>query len=247
MKCQIIFLILAATIISCNKKTDVKTVSIQKDTLYQSIADETETEDEEIFTAPEFPKTGKTADDFVVGSYIIKMKAEGFLNDDGLKDVVIALQNENDNGDSRAVLVLLKQETGEYKLQDISWEALDPEYTETGYQMYTSEEIFIENKILHIMLQSGGGPSGTRETLYKYVNNDLVLIEMHTFNSGAGAHLSSDYNLMTGVVEHEVTNTLRDSMPSEHETKKFQLKRQMLFAKDNPNSVLENLPGSENF
>ncbi|WP_264552700.1 hypothetical protein [Flavobacterium sp. N2038] len=247
MKCKMIFLIIAVTIISCNKKTDVKAISVKKDALYQPIPDETETEDEEVFTAPEFPKTGKTADDFVGVPYIIKMKAEGFLNDDALKDIVIVLQNENDNQDSRAVLVLLKQETGEYKLQDISWEAVDPEYTESGYQIYTSEEIYIENKVLHIMLQSGGGPAGTRETLYKYVNNDLVLTEMHTFNAGAGSHLSSDYNLVTGVAEHEVTNTLNDSIPSKHEIKKFQLKRQMLFAKDNPNIVLENLPGSENF
>lgn len=247
MKCKIILLIIAVSILSCNKKTDRKAVSVKKDSLYQPIPDETETEDEEVVTAPDFPKIGKTADDFVAEPYKVKMKAEGFLNDDALKDIVIVLQNENDNQDSRAVLVLLKQETGEYKLQDFSWEALDPEYTESGYQIYTSEEIYIKNKILHIMLQSGGGPPGTRETLYKYANNDLILIEMHTFNAGAGSHLSSDYNLITGVAEHEVTNTLNDSMPSKHEIKKFQLKRQMLFAKDNPNIVLENLPRSENF
>ncbi|KAF2079314.1 hypothetical protein [Flavobacterium sharifuzzamanii] len=248
MKSRIVFLLISAIIISCSKKKDIKEVSEKKDTLHQAIPEDTETtEYEEAFIAPEFPKTGKNVDDFVVSPYIIKMKAEGFLNDDMLKDIVIVLQNENDNKDSRAVLVLLKQKTGEYKLQDISWEALDPEYNENDYQMYTSEEIYIENKMLHIMLQSGGGPPGTRETLYKYINDDLVLIEIHSFNAGAGSHLSSDYNLITGVVEHELTNTLHDSVPNKHEIKKFQLKRQMLFAKDNPNTVQEDLPGSDNF
>lgn len=247
MKSGIVLLIISAIIVSCSKKKDIKEVSVKKDTLHQTIPEDTETEYEGAFIAPEFPKTGKNVDDFVVSPYVIKMKTEGFLNDDMLKDIVIVLQNENDNKDSRAVLVLLKQKTGEYKLQDISWEALDPEYNENDYQMYTSEEIYIENKMLHIMLQSGGGPPGTRETLYKYINDDLVLIEIHSFNAGAGSHLSSDYNLITGVVEHEVTNTLYDSVPSKHEIKKFQLKRQMLFEKDNPNTVQEDLPGSDNF
>ncbi|KAF2507643.1 hypothetical protein EYY60_16960 [Flavobacterium zhairuonense] len=250
MRCKLFLLLLMMVIFSCNKKSDIKSTTSVKDSLNQHFPEEDFEEDgSDVVTIKDlkFPSTGKNIEDFVLEPCEIKMKAEGFLNDDELKDIVIVLQNENDSQDSRAVLVLLKQETGEYKLQDVSWEALDPEYTENGYQVYTSEEISIENKILHIMLQSGGGPPGTRETLYKYVNNDFVLIEMHTFSAGAGAHMVSDYNLMTGVVEHEVTNTLNDSIPAKNEIKKFELKRQMLFAKDNPNTVLEDLPGSENF
>lgn len=249
MNPKIFLLLLAISILSCSKKPDQKAVVINKDTLNQTIPeDEYEGDESEMLLKElKFPQTGKDVEAFVLEPCEIKMKAEGFLNDDNLKDIVIVLQNENDNKDSRATLVLLKQETGGYKLQDISWEAVDPEHTESAYQIYTSEEIYIENKVLHIMLQSGGGPAGTRETLYKYVNNDLVLIEMHTFNAGAGSHLSSDYNLIKGVAEHEVTNTLNDSMPDKHEIKNFQLKRQMLFTKDNPNIVLENLPRSDNF
>ncbi|MFP3813314.1 hypothetical protein, partial [Bacillus sp. SIMBA_005] len=54
--------------------------------------------------------------------------------------------------------------------------------------------------------------------------------------------LSSEYDLVSGEVDHEVTNTMHDSMPGEHQIKKFKLDRQMLFAKDNPNTVLEKLP-----
>lgn len=251
MKCKIFLLLAAISLMGCTKKTDVKAKAAvsKKDTLKQEVFDEEYESEPEVVTLKElkFPATGNNAEDFVPEPCEIKMRAEGFLNDDDLKDIVIVLQNENNNTDSRATLVLLQQEKGGYKLQELSWEAVDPEYTESGYQIYTSEEIYIENKVLHIMLQSGGGPAGTRETLYKYVNNDLVLIEMHTFNAGAGSHLSSDYNLIKGVAEHEVTNTLNDSMPDKYEIKKFQLKRQMLFTKDNPNIVLENLPGSENF
>ena len=249
MNRKIFLLLVVIFILSCNKKADVTKVLSNKDTVSQNVLpEEYEGEESEVSLKElQFPKIGKNAEAFAIEPCVIVMKAEGFLNDDNLKDIVIVLQNDNDNTDSRATLVLLKQENGEYKLQDISWEAVDPNYTESGYQIYTSEEMYIENKILRIMLQSGGGPAGTRETFYKYVNNDLVLIKMHTFNAGAGSHLFSDYNLITGVAEHEVTNTLNDSIPNTHEIKKFQLKRQMLFSKDNPNSVLENLPGSENF
>lgn len=173
------------------------------------------------------------------------MQAEGFLNDDNLKDVVIVLQNKNDNTDVRATLVLFGENSGGYKLQELSWEALGPQYLENGYQLYDYEEISIDKeKKLHIMLQ-GMGPVGTRETVYKYINDKLVLVTIGTFHSGAGSWLSSEYDLASGEVDHEVTNTMQDSMPSEHQIKKFKLEQQILFAKDNPDSIIEKLPQAD--
>lgn len=195
--------------------------------------------------SPKFPETGKSIEDFVLSPYEIKMQAEGFLNDDKLKDIVIILQNTNDNTDSRPTLVLIKQAAGEYKLQEISWEAVEAESTEEYGKVYDYEEISIDDeRKLHVMLQ-GMGPIGTRETLYQYINNQLVLVGINTFNMGAGSQLGKDYNLVSGEVDIEIINTMVDSMPSTHEIKKFKLKRKMLFAKDNPDTVLKSLPQAD--
>lgn len=243
MKCKIFLLLLAISVISCNKKSDVKAVVSKKDTLKQQVFEdeyEGQESEEEVVALEElqFPKTGKNAEAFAIEPCEIKMRAEGFLNDDNLKDIVIVLQNKNDSADSRATLVLLQQETGGYKLQELSWEAIGPEYP-NGYRL---EEISIDTeKKLHIKLESTG-PVGNRTTVYKYINNKLVLVNIGAFHTGAGSWLSSDYDLVSGEVDHEVINTLHDSMPSEHQIEKFKLKRQMLFTNDNPDTILENLP-----
>jgi hypothetical protein len=173
------------------------------------------------------------------------MRAEGFLNDDDLKDIVIVLQNENNNADSRATLVLLQQEKGGYKLQELSWEAVEPEYFEDGRTFYDVGEVSIDkDRALHIML-GGMGPLGSRETIYKYVNNKLVIVRIETFHSGAGSHVSSVYDLVAGEVDHEVTNTLHEDWPSEHQIKKFKLEQEILFVSDNPDTILEKLPQAE--
>ncbi|MFD1603420.1 hypothetical protein ACFSJW_12130 [Flavobacterium artemisiae] len=248
MRYKIFLLLIIVGFLSCNKKEEAKakTVVETKDTLNPEIYDYEETESEEILLKQlEFPKTGKSVEDFVLQSCEIKMKAEGFLNDDSLTDIVIVLQNENDRTDDRAVLVLLQEETGGYKLQDLSWEAVGPEYLENGYRIYDNEEISIDKeRQLHITLQAIG-PPGSRETIYKYINNELTLVKMGTFNAGAGSHLSSEYDFIAGKVDHEVTNTMHDSMPSRHETKKFNLKRPPLFGSDNPDEVREKLPAGD--
>jgi hypothetical protein len=223
------------TVVKTNKKnitTDV--TSALKD---KNIAGNTD--------SPKFPETGKSIKDFVLSPYEIKMQAEGFLNDDKLKDIVIILQNTKDNTDSRPTLVLIKKATGEYRLQEISWEAVEAECTEEYGKVYDYEEISIDEKRkLHVMLQ-GMGPIGTRETLYQYINDQLVLVGINTFNMGAGSQLGKNYNLVSGEADIEIINTMVDSMPSTHEIKKFKLKRKMLFVNDNPNTVLEGLPQAD--
>lgn len=246
MKCKIILFLIALFIFGCNKNPSVTNKISNIDTLNQNVSEEKEESFKEDLTLkqPNFPKAGKNIEDFVLEPYEVQMKAEGFLNDDTLKDAVLVLQNKNDVTDNRVVLVLLKEEKGGFKLQDISWEALEPYSQENGFVMYDHEEISIDNKTLHILLQ-GIGPAGARETIYKYVDNVLVLVGISTFHSGAGSFVTSNYNLISGEANHEVTNTMQDSMPSEHEIKKFQLKRKMLFASDNPNAILESLPHAE--
>ncbi|MBF4515129.1 hypothetical protein IRZ71_02185 [Flavobacterium sp. ANB] len=248
MKCKIFLLLVAICVLSCNKKSDVKAAVVSnKDTLNQEVLDEEyESEPEEVALKDlKFPITGKNAEAFVLEPCEIKMRAEGFLNDDNLKDIVIVLQNANNNSDSRATLVLLQEESGGYKLQELSWEAVSPEYFEDGRAFYDVGDISInDDKTLHISL-SGMGPVGSRETVYKYLNNKLVLTNISTFHSGAGSDVSSEYDLVSGNVDHEVTNTLHDDWPSEHQIEKFNLKQEILFANDNPDTILEKLPQPE--
>ncbi|HSD06673.1 hypothetical protein [Flavobacterium sp.] len=243
MKQKILFLLLIIFLFGCKKKSDNITVikSNKKNITANVISSPKDKNTVENSNSPKFPKTGKSIEDFVLSSYEIKMQAEGFLNDDKLKDIVIILQNTIDNTDSRPTLVLLKQDTGEYRLQEISWEAVEAECTEEYGKMYDYEEISIdEERKLHIKLQ-GIGPIGTRETLYQYINNQLVLVGINTFNMGAGSQLDQEYNLVSGEADIEIINTMVDSMPSTHTIKKFKLKRKMLFVSDNPNTVLEGL------
>lgn len=245
MKNPIVLLCIAITVFSCNKKQDIKTKDSNVDTLMVDVSEGEENIEDLTLKQLTFPKTGKSIEDFVLDPCEIKMQTEGFLNNDNFKDAVIVLKNQNDNTDLRATLVLLGEKNGRYKLGELSWEAVGPEYLEDGYQRYDSEELSIdEEKKLHITL-SGGGPTGTRETIYKYVNDKLVLVNINTFHSGAGSWLSSSFNLVSGEVDHEVTNTLHDSIPSEHQIKKFKLDEEILFVKHNPDSILEKLPQAD--
>ncbi|MBS7255007.1 hypothetical protein [Flavobacterium branchiicola] len=240
MNRKIFLLLLTISILSCNKKKDVKTIVSVKDTLNKNVFEEEYEGEESGLSLKElqFPKTGKNVEDFVLEPCEIKMKAEGFLNDDNLKDIVIVLQNSNNSEDSRATLVLLQQEGGGYKLQELSWEAVGPEYPD--YHRLGDISIDSERK-LHILLE-GMGPVGNREATYKFINDKLVIVSIGTFHSGAGSWLTSEYDLISGKYDHEVTNTLHDSLPSEHQIGEFKLKRQMLFASDNPDTIVETLP-----
>lgn len=53
------------------------------------------------------------------------------------------------------------------------------------------------------------------------------------------------YDLVSGEVDHEVTNTLHDDWLSEHQIKKFKLEQELLFVNDNPDTILEKLPQAE--
>ncbi|SHL63576.1 hypothetical protein [Flavobacterium chilense] len=247
MKYKILSIILVVFILSC-KKESVK-VSEIKNAETEKPSDTAATEEENEITdsgvLPTFPQTGKKAEDFVIKPYEIQFQAEGFLNDDQLKDIVIVLKNKNDPKDLRPALFLVKQKTGDYILKETSWNALSPEISYDDNKIYDYESVDIDkNKMLHVRLQ-GIGAVGTRETVYKYIDNKLVLVGVHTFNAGAGSQISVNYNLISGVADMELTDMIKDSMPSTHKIKNFKLKRQQLFVDDDPDSVLRNLPQAD--
>ncbi|SHG11640.1 hypothetical protein [Flavobacterium johnsoniae] len=247
MKHTLLAFIIIFLAVSCKKET-VKVSETAKPTTENASDSLSDGEEGEIFDSgvlAVFPKTGKKVQDFVIEPYEIQLEAEGLLNDDELKDIVIVLKNKNDNKDIRAALVLIKQQTGGYVQQETSWHALNAEYSYDGYKTYDYENINIDkDRILRVTLQ-GIGPVGTRETEYKYINNELVLTKIHTFNMGAGSQIGVDYDLINGVAEAELINTMVDSMPSTTQKKKFKLDRQQLFINDNPDNVLNKLPHAD--
>lgn len=248
MKRTLLFFLIVILAVSCKKETTKVSETQNPKTEKISDSESVGEEEGEIFddgTLPVFPKTGKKAQDFVLEPYEIQYEEEGLLDDDQLKDIVLVLQNKNDNTDVRAVLVLIKQKTGDYILKETSWQALNPEYSYEGNKIYDYESISIDkDRLLNITL-NGIGPVGTLETWYKFVDNQLILAKIHTFNMGAGSQIAVDYDLISGTADMELINTMVDSMPSAHETKKFKLDRKQLFADDSPERVLKKLPATD--
>lgn len=223
-------------VLSCKKEVKQIEVSSLKDTENREDIETNEENDSVV----EFPKTGNKITDFVLAPYEIQYQEEGLLDDDGLKDVVIVLQDKNDNTSSRPTLVLIKQPQGGYKLQEISWVAIGPEYTADDYKIYNDESVSISNKEI-IFSMYGMGATGNKETLYKFVNNELLLISINTFNMGAGGQSTMDYNVLTGDISFVEVNTMIDSMPSTLTKKVLKLKHQIVFSKDDPETVLDSI------
>jgi hypothetical protein len=83
MKCKIFLLLVAISLMSCNKKPEVKVKAAvsNKDTLSQEVFDEEFESELEVVTLKElkFPTTGKKAEDFVPESCEIKNAGRRFF------------------------------------------------------------------------------------------------------------------------------------------------------------------------
>ncbi|MBC5837414.1 hypothetical protein [Flavobacterium muglaense] len=58
---------------------------------------------------------------------------------------------------------------------------------------------------------------------------------------GAGGQSTMDYNVLTGDVSFVEVNTMIDSMPSTLTKKVLKLKHQIVFSKDDPETVLDSI------
>lgn len=228
MKNLITLLILAFTLQSCGDKTtrekskEIKTSKVDstKTDEFTEVGDEPE---EDIYI---YPKTGKKAEDFLpkIGIYEIQYEGKGDLNNDGLTDLAVVLRVRDNERQARPTLILLQNPDKSYRLDKVSNFAMPIQYAENGFQLYLSEEISIENGILKIKSFGTGGPSGNLFSTFKYFGNDLVLTYIETYNMGAGSHQSLDYDLEKGELTEEITNTMKEDMPSESKT--FKLKKE---------------------
>ncbi|QBA21830.1 hypothetical protein EU348_11765 [Chryseobacterium indologenes] len=196
-------------------------------------------------TAPvqqEQSTAGKQVSDFVSSQYEIQYETEGDLNQDGLPDKALVLRKKDDTLAQRTMIVLLKNPDKTYRLFKSSETVLPDEYNESGYKIHDPEDISIEKGILNINLYDIG-PYGNQFSTFKYVNDNLILTYVETYNMGAGSHSALYYEPMKGKVTLETVNTMVEEMPSE--TKKVQVKKErFLFENVSPDDVVTNVYNS---
>ncbi|MDR6461460.1 hypothetical protein J2786_004618 [Chryseobacterium vietnamense] len=213
---------------SCNKtKTDTPKNSvnfIKKDTVQ---------------VQKEPSTSGKQVSDFVSNQYEIQYETEGDLNQDGFPDKALVLRKKEDTLAQRTMIVLLKNPDKTYRLFKRSETVFPDEYNESGYKIHDPEDISIEKGTLNINLYDIG-PYGNRFSKFKYMNDNLILTYIETYNMGAGSHSALYYEPMKGKVTLETVNTMEEAMPSE--TKKVQVKKErFLFENVSPDDVVTNV------
>mgnify|MGYP003582815982 CR=1 FL=1 len=222
------------TFFSCRNKNVQQTEEVA-DTTAEAVETVAQTETIVPYKEPIFPASGKKASDFVPANYHIDMETEADLNQDGLTDMVLVLINTKDSTALRPTLILLNQDKG-YKLYAKSFSAIEPKYREDGFQIYDYENIEIDNGKLVISMQATG-PSGTIESEYKFLNEELVLTNIRTFNMGAGGQTEVKFDLLKGIYEQTEINTMKEDMPSTTTNKKYKIPK-MLFKDSDPSEIM---------
>jgi hypothetical protein len=236
-----LFVVCLLTAYSCHKnetsRSHPKTDTITNTTTPQNAS--THEAEEQISG---FPATGKKASDFVSDFYEIQYEAEGDLNQDGLPDIALVVRKKADTLAGRTVLVILKNRDTTYKLDKVSTKAFPDEYNSDGYKMHDPEDINIEKGELNINLYDIG-PNGNLFSTFKYLNNNLILTYIETYNMGAGSHQALYYEPMKGKFVQEVTNTMEEDTPTTSKT--FHLKKENYrFENVSPEKIIENVCGS---
>lgn len=245
MKELLILSIIAFALQSCENKTqNSKETEIIRDTIIYSsnfkMSDElVEDENNPHEVALTYPKTGKKTSDFLpkLDIYEIQYETKGDLNTDGFTDIAIVLKHKEVKTAERPILILLQNKDKSYRLDRVSNLAMPIEFAEIGFQLYTSEEISIENGILKIKSFGTGGPSGNLFSTFKFVDNELILTFIETYNVGAGSWQQLYYDLEKGELTEEITNTMEEDMPSKERT--FKLKKEKrLFENSSPDDII---------
>lgn len=217
-------LLLFSALLFLGCKKDKETYSINAQVVEEHIViDSLENESEEIedFTDFKFPETGKTPEDFIRNSnYEVTESTEDYLNEDNYKDIVLVIREKNDKYSNRILLVLIKQNNGEYELIEKNNLILGPEYNSEDFKINDEETVSISNKLLSIETYSIG-PKGNLSLLFGVENEKLKLKEAETYNQGAGGQTTMTYSSKTNLVSITQVNTMKEDMPSETTDYKF--------------------------
>lgn len=243
MKTNLNFPILGFTFLlfSCTKEVNKTVETFDNDTLTKvKTIDSTVVENEfnnDDNSEPTFPISGKTINDFVPKNYKIDLEADGDLNQDGLKDHVIFVIKANDSTAQRSAAVLLKQQDKSYKLDAKSSSIIEPKYREDGFLNYDYENISIDKKGQLVVTQQSTGANGSLESIFKYVDNKLILKNISTFNMGAGGQTELKLDLIKGIFEETNINTMDENMPSETTSKPYKPGK-ILFEDSDPAAII---------
>jgi len=234
MKAKIIIILLAGSSVVFACRNEKKQV-LKKDTI-KVIKPEVNKQNKLKTPESAFATMAYEIKDFIPQYYKIDMETEGDLNRDGLEDKVVVLINTRDTTAQRATLILLKINDA-YSLDKKSFSALEPKYREDGFQIYDTEDVSIDSTGTLTFQMYSPGPAGNLSSSYKYFKNELVLINVNTYNMGAGGHTELDLDLLNGIYEETNTNTMKEDMPSETITKKYKLPK-VTFEKSSPKDIV---------
>lgn len=184
---------------------------------------------------PSFPNIVQKIAQAVPKGFKIDLAAEGDLNGDGVADKALVLINTKDTTGARTSLILLKQGNA-YHLNAISHTAVEPKYHKDGYEIYDYEAISIDRGKLTISMQATG-PLGTMKSTYSFIENELILTNISTFNMGAGGQTEIKLDALKGIYEQTDINTMKEDMPSTTTTKKYNMAK-VLFKDSKPTHLM---------
>lgn len=160
---------------------------------------------------------------YVPAGFQIDLQAEGDLNKDKQPDAVLVLLNKKDTAGLRTTLVLFGQ-NGSYKLFKKSVTAVGKKFAETGYPVYSVEDVSIDTAGTLKFEMNDPGPAGTLESDYQLINKELLLTHIGTFNMGAGGQTELNLDLLKGIYTQEDINTMKENEPTVKFTRKYPIK-----------------------
>lgn len=172
--------------------------------------------------------------DVVPFGYRVIEDTEGDLNEDGLADKVIAIQNKADKTETITTVVLLKQQDSTFQEDAESRVVIPPEMSTDDTQLFDSVSLTIENNELIVGVSRF---TSNTQSHFSYMDGQLTLTKIEQFASGAGEHYSSSIDLLNSTIEETRTNTMDETMPSETTTQSFHLPI-IYFEKADPDTVI---------
>ena len=180
-----------------------------------------------------FPENGAIPADFVQVPYEIDEEVSGKLNEDGYEDVVLVLRHQKNQAGARAILVLMGQESGGFKLLTSSWKAVGPAANAHGYELITQLNINDDHRLT---ISYGAGQGYRIESTYRLYDQQLMLEKSNLYASGAGSSTEIEVNVQKRTVITRETDMTKDDMPTSEQIGKLKGHQQYDFAHTDPAS-----------